>query len=116
MNLIEQESLMDYFDGTISNGYALNAQLVESISKSAGIRRDQAYLFLTEFVELCQRTIASGEAVKIEGLGTFKYIEPHNAGQIVSGSISVGGSGSVKRYRGKQIYFRPSQALADAIN
>ena len=71
------------------------SQLVELVAKKANTSARMSELFLQELFAIVTQSLASGEVVKIKGLGDFNVKPGDN---------------------GKDVYFTPDKSLAEAVN
>ncbi len=85
--------------------------VAEWVARRQGCSKREAELFLREMASLTAETLASGEALKIEGLGLFKpvWVEPRTTVNVQTGEpFLVPG-----HYK---LVFTPEKRVRDAVN
>ena len=85
--------------------------VAEWIARRQGCSKREAELFLREMASLTADTLASGEALKIEGLGTFKpvWVEARTSINVQTGEPSL----VPGHYK---LVFTPEKRVRDVVN
>ena len=85
--------------------------VAEWVARRQGCSKREAELFLREMASLTADTLASGEALKIEGLGTFKHVWVE-----ARASINVR-TGEASRVPGRyKLVLAPEKRVRDVVN